>query len=312
MSVAQDAGLRPFRFGYQVMQASAAELRSLARAAEEAGFDVIHTWDHVSDGWSPLAPLVALAEATTRLRVGTLVLNNDFHHPVHLARELASIDHLSGGRLEVGIGAGHAFTEYAAIGAAFDPPAVRKARLGEAVEILPRLLAGEEVTYHGTHYHLEGARTLRALQDHVPILVGVNGKAALAHAARHADIIGLTMLGRTLADGQRHEARWEPERLDATVAYIRDQAVERWDHLELNVLVQAVVVTEDRTTAARQLADRIGLRVEDALATPFLAIGTHDEIAEHLLACRRRWGISYFSFREVQVLAPVIERLRRV
>ena len=138
------------------MEASAAELRSLARAAEGAGFDVIHTWDHVTDGWSPLAPLVALAEATTRIRVCPLVLNNDFHHPVHLAQELASIDHLSGGRLEVGIGAGHAFTEYAAIGAAFDPPAVRKARLGEAVEILGRLLAGEEVTFHGSHYDLEG------------------------------------------------------------------------------------------------------------------------------------------------------------
>ena len=144
----------------------------------------------------------------------------------------------------------------------------------------------------------------------MPILVGVNGKAALAYAAHHADIIGLTMLGRTLADGQRHEARWEAERLDATVAYIRDQAGQRWDHLALNVLVQAVVLTEDRVQAAGKLADRIGVSVDDALTTPFLAIGTHEEIAEHLLACRRRWGISYFSVREVDTFAPVIERLK--
>ncbi|HVA44495.1 MAG TPA: TIGR03621 family F420-dependent LLM class oxidoreductase [Acidimicrobiales bacterium] len=302
--------MRPFRFGFQIRECSAAELRSQAVAAEEAGFDVLHTWDHVVDGWSPLAPLLAMAEATTRIRVCPLVLNNDFHHPVHLAQELASIDHLTGGRLEVGIGAGHAFTEYAAIGAPFDPPGTRKARLGEAVELLRQLLDGQEVTFQGDYYRLEAVRTLRSLQDHVPILVGVNGKAALAHAARHADIIGLTMLGRTLQDGQRHEARWEPERLDGTVDYIRDQAGGRWDDLELNVLVQAVVVTEDRTEAAAKLAKRLGLQVEDALATPFLALGTHEEIAEHLLACRQRWGISYFSVRDIAGFAPVIERLR--
>ena len=303
--------MRPFRFGFQVRQASADELRILARDAEAAGFDVISTWDHVVDGWAPLAPLLAMADCTTRLRICPLVLNNDFHHPVHLARELASMDQLSGGRLEVGIGAGHAFTEYAAIGQAFDPPAVRKARLAEAVEILRRLLDGEEVTFTGEHYRLERVRTLRSRQEHVPILVAVNGRRALAHAARHADIIGLAMLGRTLEDGQRHEVRWQPDRLDRTVDFIRDQAGERSAALELNALVQAVVVTDDRVGAARELTNQVvGLRVEDALATPFLALGTHQEMAEHLQACRRRWGISYYTVRELEAFAPVIERLK--
>src|SRR5918911_1315856 len=283
--------MRPFRFGFQVRQASADELRELARRAEAAGFDVISTWDHVVDGWAPLAPLLAMADCTTRLRACPLVLNNDFHHPVHLARELASIDHLSNGRLEVGIGAGHAFTEYAAIGQPFDPPAVRKARLAEAVEILRRLLDGEDVTFTRQHYRLERVRTLRARQERVPILVAVNGRAALAHAARHADIIGLAMLGRTLEDGQRHEVRWQADRLERTVAFIRDQAGERGAALELNALVQVVVITDDRLGAAQELTKQVvGLTVEDALATPFLALGTHDEIVEQLLACRRRWG----------------------
>jgi probable F420-dependent oxidoreductase len=304
--------MRPFRFGFQVRQASADELRSLARDAEAAGFDVISTWDHVVDGWAPLAPLLAMADSTTNLRICPLVLNNDFHHPVHLARELASIDQLSGGRLEVGIGAGHAFPEYAAIGQPFDPPAVRKARLAEAVEILRRLLDGEDVTFAGEHYRLERVRTLRARQERVPILVAVNGRAALAHAARHADIVGLAMLGRTLEDGQRHEVRWQADRLERTVAFIRDQAGERAAALELNALVQAVVVTDDRLGAAQELTQQVvGLTVEDALATPFLALGTHDEIAEHLLACRRRWGISYVTVRELGAFAPVIERLKR-
>lgn len=305
--------MHPFRFGFQIRQASADQLRDLARSAEAAGFDVIHTWDHVVDGLAPLAPLLAAADCTTRLRICPLVLNNDFHHPVHLARELASIDQLTGGRLEVGIGAGHAFTEYAAIGQAFDPPAVRKARLAEAVEILRQLLDGQEVSFRGAHYQLDRVRTLRARQERVPILVAVNGRRALAHAAQHADIIGLTMLGRTLEDGQRHEVRWEAERLDRTVAFIRDQAAGRAASLELNALVQRVVVTPDRRGAAQELCEQIGgLRLDDALATPFLAVGTHDQIAEHLMACRRRWGIAYYSVRELEAFAPVIERLRRV
>jgi probable F420-dependent oxidoreductase len=271
----------------------------------------MHTWDHVVDGWSPLTPLMAIADCTTALRICPLVLNNDFHHPVHLAQELASLDHLSGGRIEVGIGAGHSFTEYEGIGQHFDPPSIRKARLAESIEILRGLLDGEAVTYEGTHYRIHNVLTLRSSQEHVPLLVGVNGRRALAHAARHADIISLTMLGRTLEDGQHHEARWEPERLDATVNYISEQAGTRSGQLELNVLVQAVVVTHDRRGAAEQVASRVpGLSVQDALSTPFLAIGTHDQIAEHLVSCRDRWGISYFSVRDMGGFTPVVERLR--
>jgi probable F420-dependent oxidoreductase len=290
--------------------ATAEELRAEAQKAEAAGFDVIHLSDHVNEHWGPMAPLMAIAAATNRIRVGTLVLNNDFYHPVHLAREIAALDQLSGGRVELGLGAGHSFTEYRAIGATFDPPVVRKARLAESVEIVRRLLDGEEVTYTGRHYQVEGVRTMRAQQERLPILVGVNGKTALAHAAQHADIIGLNGLGRTLEDGQRHAARWEPERIDQTIAHIRDAAGSRIDQLELNSLVQAVIVTDDRAAAAEDLASRVeGLTAEDALQAPFLAIGTHDEIAEHLMACRRRWGISYFSVRDIDGFAPVMARV---
>jgi probable F420-dependent oxidoreductase len=305
--------VRPFRFGYQVRDGTPDELRSQARAAEDAGFDVVHTYDHVGDAWSPLAPLHCMAEATTRLRVCPLVLNNDFHHPVHLAREVAAIDRLTDGRVELGIGAGHSFPEYEAIGVPFDPPTVRKARLAEAVVVLRRLLDGEEVTVDGDHYRLAAARTMRAQQDRLPILVAVNGRAALAHAAAHADIIGFAGLGRTLADGQRHEVRWQPERLDAAVAHVASsvRAAGRAEPPELNALVQAVTLTDDRRSAAEDLAAEVeGLSASDALATPYLALGTHDEMAAHLLACRARWGISYYSVRDVETFAPVIERLR--
>lgn len=145
----------------------------------------------------------------------------------------------------------------------------------------------------------------------MPILIGVNGRAGLAHAARTADIIGLTMLGKTLPDGNAHAVRWEPERVDANVAWIGEQAAERSGHLELNALVQAVVVTDDRRKAAEELSAEVpGLDVDHALSTPFLALGTHDEITQHLLACRERWGISYYVVRDIEAFAPVIEALR--
>ncbi len=303
--------MRPFRFGYQVSHASDSDLRDQARRAEAAGFDVIHTWDHQVPGWSPTLPLLAMAEATEHIRLCPLVINNDFHHPVLLAAEYVHLDHLTEGRVELGLGAGHSFTEYTAIGMRFDPPKVRKARLAESVEIISRLLAGETVTYDGDHYHLRDVAPMKPYQSRLPLLVGVNGPAALSHAARYADTIGLMMLGRTLADGHRHEVRWQADRLDATVAHIRASESGRTEPVELNALVQAVDVTDDRAGALRELVEGIeGLDLEDAETTPFLAIGSPDEIAAHLVRCRERWDINYFSVRSVEEFAPVIERLK--
>jgi probable F420-dependent oxidoreductase len=302
--------VRPFRFGYQSTTDDPAQVLAEARRAEEAGFDVFQVGDHVGAEPSPLVTLTAVAAATERLRLGTLVLNNDLRHPVTLAQELATLDQVSGGRLEVGIGAGHSFTEYRAMGLDFDGPTVRKERLAEAVEILRSLLDGATVTRQGPHYTLEGATTLRARQAHVPLLVGVNGPTALAHAARHADIVAPTMLGRTLADGQHHEVRWEAARLDRTIESVRSSAGGRWPSLEIHALVQQVAVTRDRRPRAAEVAARTAMTVEDILVTPYLCLGTHDEIAEHLLRCRERWGVTYYSVRSLEAFAPVMQLLR--
>ncbi len=302
--------MRPFRFGYQVRTDNPEQLRREVQSAEAGGFDVVCTYDHLGRHHSALEPLAFASAWTDRVRLCPLVLNNDFHHPGLLAQRLATLDRLSGGRLEVGIGAGHAFPEYEAAGIAFDPPALRKRRLAESVEILRRLLDGERVDHHGEHYDLTGLATIEPAQQHVPILVGVNGRTGLAQAARTADIIGLTMLGRTLSDGNAHAVRWKPERVDAAVAWIAERAGRRAGQLELNALVQAVVVTDDRRKAAEELSARVpGLDVDHALSTPFLALGTRDEITQHLLACRERWGISYYVVRDIESFAPVIDAL---
>lgn len=303
--------MRPFRFGLQVMGGSTDDLRRTATAAEALGFDVLSTFDHLGPYWAPLAPLLAAALWTDHLRVCPLVLCNDFHHPALLARELAAMDLLSGGRVEVGLGAGHAFLEYASIGREMDPPAVRKARLVESMTVLRRLLDGEAVTYAGEHYRLEEARILPPAQAHVPILAAVDGRRALERTVPRADIIGLTMLGRTLSDGVSHQPRWQSERLDQRVAWVRQAAAGREEGPELNALVQSVRITEDRRAAAQEILARFpNLDVADLLETPFLAIGTHDEVADHLRRCRERWGISYFTVRDLDGFAPVIARLR--
>ncbi len=197
------------------------------------------------------------------------------------------------------------------MGLAFNPPSVRKERLAEAVGIIRALLDGSPVTFSGHYYDVDAAVTLAPVQAHVPLLVGVNGRAALAHAAQHADIVAPTMLGRTHEDGQRHDVRWEAARLDRTIDWIRERARDRWPSLELHALVQATLVTEDRETAAAEISTRTGMPTSDLLATPYLCLGTHDEMAQHLLVCRERWGINYYSVRDVGAFAPVLEMLRR-
>jgi probable F420-dependent oxidoreductase len=298
-----------FRFGFQCTSGEIEQVVRDARRAEVAGFDIFQIGDHVGMEPPPLVALTAAAAATSRIRLGTLVLNNDLRHPVPLAQELAALDVVSNGRLEVGIGAGHSFTEYSALGLTFDPPRIRKERLAESIEILRSLLDGRSTSWQGRYYKLENATTLRPRQGHVPMLVGVNGKAALAHAARHADVVAPTMLGRTLPDGQHHEVRWESSQLDQTIAWIRDAAPSSRSVL-LHALVQDVVVTEDRARAAEEIAIRLSIDVSDALETPFLCIGTHDEIADHLLTCGQRWGIEYYTVRRMEEFEPVVQLLR--
>jgi probable F420-dependent oxidoreductase len=292
---------RPFRFSLQVPGAtSRREWVELARRAEDTGFDMVVTADHLG-GASPLIPLAVAAEATERLRVGTMVLNNDFYNPSLLARDVATLDLLSDGRVELGLGAGHARPEYERAGLVFDPPGRRVDRLEESVELLRRLFDGETVTHHGDHYDLaEETAAPLPVQEHLPLLVGGGGDRVLGIGARLADAVGFTGLGRTLEDGHHHEpAGFAPARVDEQVAHVRRAAGERADALELQALVQAVVVTKDPVRAAEDLiAEHLGsMSVEDVLATPYLLVGSEWELIDRLVERRERWGFTHYTVR---------------
>jgi len=299
--------LHPIRFACQYSSQDGDGPVEVARRAEAAGFDVFTLSDHVGPGVAPMPTLGAVAVATSTIRLGTFVLNATMRNPVQLAWEATTIDQLSNGRLELGLGAGHTPHEYDETGVERLSARGRKAMLAEQVEIIRALLDGETVNHDRTHHQLAGASIDRSLQERLPLLVGGNGEGLLGHAGAHADIIGLQGLGRTLEDGHRHTVKWTPEHLDAQLAQVRAGAGDRFDALELNALVQVMTVTEDTGTATSALVDRVdGLTGADAAVTPYALIGTVDEIAAKIEQCRDRWGITYFTVREVEAFAPVI------
>lgn len=292
---------------------SAAEWQARARQAEELGYSTLLIPDHLADCLSPWTALAAAAAATERLRVGTLVLNNDFRHPVLVAREAATLDLLSGGRLELGLGAGHMRRrEYDEAGIGFDSAGVRVDRLGESLSIVKSLLAGDEVNYDGSHYQVRRHTLWPRPARRPPIVVGGNGDRLLALAAREADIVGLVGFSLRRGGTARDASAFTAGGIEAKLAVVRESAGDRLPEIELNALVQRVVVTDDRRAAAEELPMRGLLTADEILDSPFLLIGTHDEMADALIRRRERYGISYWVVFEpaIEALAPVVRRLR--
>jgi len=300
-----------FRFGVSLWQARGrAEWVATARKAEALGYDMITVPDHLTDRLAPMPAMISAAEATTRLRVGTHVLNNDLRHPVLVAREAATVDLLTEGRLQLGLGAGSIRAEYDQIGLAFDRGAERVERLAEAVSIIKSLLDGETVNFSGEHYQVTGhaLQFLPIQKPRPPILIGGNGPRLLALAAREADIVGFSGINFRHGGAQPPDlSSWRADAVDERVRLVREIA-----QPELNVLVQRVVVTEDRRAAAEELTQRWPqLTGDDFLKSPYVLIGTVDQIAEEVVARRERWGFSNYTVHEpfMDDFAPVLARL---
>jgi probable F420-dependent oxidoreductase len=261
----------------------------------------------------PFAAMTVAAEATEHLRVGTLVLNNDFRHPVVVAREAAAVDLLTEGRLELGIGAGHMKHEYDAVGIAFDRPGVRVARMAEAAEIVRRLLDGETVTFDGSHYRVTEHRCYPLPHGHVPLLIGGNGRIVLSTAARLADIVGFTGFSQIEGERSVNPTHFTDAGLAEQIEWVRAAAPARFEQLELSTLVQGITITNDRRASARELQPLLPtLSVYDILTSPYGLFGTEDEIAEQVRERRDRLGVSYLTVfeKDLDAASRIINRLR--
>lgn len=303
--------IRPFRFGIQHDDAaSAAAWREAGHRAEGLGYDVLVTADHISQGGLAFAPaLMAVADATTSLRIGTLVLDNDFRHPALVAAEAATLDVLSDGRFELGIGAGWDRADYEVSGIPFDAPGIRVSRLQESITILKRAFGDDPVRLAGRHYTVHGLQTApRPVQrPHPPILVGGGGRRILGLAAREADIVSIMPPG--VGSGTMPDLR--AEALDRAVERVRGVAGDRLSHIELSTLLQRFVVTDEVQHAAETLARQWQVTPADAVASPWALIGSIDRMVDTLRERRERWGVSYWVVhgRHMDAFAPIVARL---
>lgn len=290
----------PFRFSVQANQsADRRAWATLSQTVEDLGFHALYVPDHVGACASPFTALAAAAAVTSTLKVGTYVANAGLRDPLMLATDAATVDRLSDGRLVLGLGAGHTPEEWTMQGKAYPLPRARVDRLAEVIEIVTRLFKGDVVTVHGRHVTVVDA-CLRAplpATAHIPLLVGGNGIGVCRLGGQRADIVSLTGLGPTLADGHHHAVQWSDASIDRRVAAVRSEAHDQGRQPVLDALVQHVEITRDRSGAAARLADTTGISPEQLLHCPYVLIGTLPELVEQVNGHRDRWGFTSYVVR---------------
>jgi probable F420-dependent oxidoreductase len=309
---------RPFRFATHVNSvASRTELEDRAREAEARGFSTITVPDHFRpDDLAPLVAMAVIAGATSSIQVGSNVFGNDYRHPVVLAKELATLDLLSEGRLQVGMGAGWLRSDYDLWGIPIDAPPTRVSRLTESVSVLKGLWTGEAYSFRGEHYTIDApAGVARAFQQpHPPLLIGAGGRRMLELAAREADIIGITFnqrVGEFDAMKIMSDAGNADEGIhDQRIEWIRAAAGDRFDAIELAVFA-LITVTDQRDAALAAAAAAQGVSAEWLADAPQFSFGTIDEIVDDLQRKRDRYGISYLMTpgESFDAVTPLVERL---
>ncbi len=305
---------RKFRFGVQAHLAPTGEdWAALARKVEGLGYSTLFIPDHFGEQLAPVPALMAAADATTDLHVGALVFDNDYKHPVVLAKEAATIDILSGGRLELGIGAGWMTTDYERSGIPLDPPKVRVDRMVEGIAVMKGMFADGAFSYQGEHYTIEGLDGMPkpVTRPHPPILIGGGGKRVLSIAAREADIVGINPNLRSGEVGPDSAADAVASAFERKVEWVKEAAGARFDEIELNCLTFLTIVTDDRESMAERLAPVFSVPPAEVLDIPHAFLGTVDQICEDLENRRARWGVSYFVVQSdgLDAMAPVVARL---
>lgn len=306
--------MRPFRFGVQTSSAPDGRAwRARARQVQDLGYSTLWIPDHFGDQWGPLVALTVAAEATSTLRVGALVFANDYRHPGVVAKELATLDLVSEGRVELGIGAGWMRSDYEQYGLRYDRARLRIERLAESVGIIKAMWSQGSATFHGTHYDVRGAQGVpRPVQrPRPPILIGGGGRRVLSLAAREVDIVGFSarltagFVGREVA--RTALARCFRER----VAWVKEAAGERLGELELQCHTVFCRVGVDARSTAEMMGPEFGITAEDVLEVPVAMMGSVEEICDRLHQRRAEYGFNYWSVpgEAFEAFAPVVARL---
>ena len=306
---------RPFRFGLSARTAiSASEWAIKARQAEDLGYSVLLVADHFGPSLATVPALQAAGDATSTIRLGSFVFDNDYRHPALLQKEVATLDLLTGGRVEFGIGAGGDRPEYEQAGIAFDAPDVRVARLEEALAVIKGLFRStpsDPFTFSGTYYQIHelvgGPAPVQ--RPHPPIVIGGGGRRVLAVAAREADVVGVTFWRHR--DGSPDAASLSADATAKQVAWIREAAGERFASLELNMLIQRVRVTDDWRSAVEALAAEWQVAPAVVEESPHVLIGSASQLVDQLRSRRDQYGFSYISVFEsaMEAFAPVVQQL---
>lgn len=299
---------RPFRFAFQeTASADPDSIRASAVATESLGYDEYWSSDHIGAA-DPFLPLQFAADATTTLRVGPLTLNNEFHHPAMIARSVATLDRLTGGRAVLGLGTGYAQDEHDATAIPLRPPGDRVTRFGETLHVVRSLLDTGGCTFEGTHHRIEIEDFgIEPVQRRVPILVGGNGRRVVSLAGQHADIFQYTGLTFT-ADGPDTSGMRIAE-LATRRRWLEEAAGDRLAHIERSALVQRVSVDGDTAAATAEIADRTGLAADDVAACPFFLIGSTAELVDKIGRLRDELGITHYVIRDAEAMAPIVAQL---
>lgn len=282
------------------------------RRLESLGYSALYLPDHFSEQPGVFTALAAAAAATEKLRLGALVFDNDYRHPAVLAKEVATLDVFSGGRVDFGLGAGWERSDYDATGIPYDPPGVRIDRMLESLKICRGLFDEGPFTFEGEHYHvvaLDGRP--KPLQSPLPLLLGGGGKRMLTIAAREADIVNVNFNLAHGAVSSELVLTGTAEQTDEKMAWIREAAGERHDRIELSVLIFLLNVTDDARTLADAVAAGLGTTGDVVLDIPHFLLGSLDQMEEVLQRRRERYGISYVIVQEngAEAFAPLVERL---
>jgi len=303
---------QPFRFGVVAAHIqSRTDWVSKARKVEDLGYDTFLVVDHLTASLGPLVALTVAAEATQKMRLGSFVLCNDFRHPAVLAKEIATLDVLSEGRFEFGLGAGYLPTDYIKSGLPLDSAGIRVSRFEESIHLMKQLFTGEAVNFSGNFYTTKDLQgTPQTVQrPHPPMYIGGGGKRVLSFAAREADIIGIAH-----KNGSKHGLDLSNTTSEPTaekIAWVRDAAGDRFPHLELSAMVFATAITDNRERTAERIGTNFGISGPQALDSVQLLIGTVDQIVADLWSRRERFGLSYIVIKEehIDIFAPVVARL---